>query len=102
MNTIQVGNSARTAATAPIAEPQGMVGEYCKQTEDAIARAHANIDGLFQRLAMALKDLGPTADASKRSEPPMASPFAERIRSHVVGVDAIATRIAEIVDRLDL
>lgn len=106
MNEVGVGRFVGGAGNAVMpaqAPPSGGVDQYSRALNEAIEAAHRELDRLFARLEGVLRSVPPSGSAgTKVSEQSISSQLAETLRGQGLGVAALASRIAELTDRIDL
>lgn len=102
-NSVGTAVNHRSVAIGNLPEVAGMVGQYTQDTDEAVTSVHSALDRLYARLAVSLLPTPPDSATTRSATPaPMASPFAERLRAQSIGVQAAATRVEELLTRLDL
>jgi hypothetical protein len=98
--SLSVGNMA--AANKP--EGLSAVVNHLDRMDTTLEGAHARMDDLVRRLEGVLRASAPNGAGGSASAPPqqIASPLAEKLRGHVVGVRALMDRINDVIERLDV
>jgi hypothetical protein len=79
----------------------GAVSMHIENMDTAIQRAFERLDAITRKLEPLLRSSGPDG-ASGSTEPMPQSSLAEKIRGQVVGVAALANRIDDLLERIDL